>query len=170
MRHLEIRQKYSAARRIFNFLLSVSAASSETQGQSVGSGERARRKFSSRGEKAFFVPNQEPASAWIFGNSSVRVGTQGLFRPYLKTLVAPFLSTRLTAPGSPRMFQLVMKNCVSCLIYSLKGPCHSCVFQWVNIADNSSLFAKILKVSLKTFDIERYKQHKWTSKNCSKTH
>ena len=31
----------------------------------------------------------EPASAWIFGNSSVRVGTQGLFCPYLK------LSSRL---------------------------------------------------------------------------
>ena len=25
------------------------------------------------------------------------------FRPYVKTFVAPFLSTRLTAPGSPRM-------------------------------------------------------------------
>ena len=49
------------------------------------------------------MPNQEPASAWIFGNSSVRVGTQGLFRPYLKTFVPPFLPTRLTAPGSPRM-------------------------------------------------------------------
>ena len=53
--------------------------------------------------KAVFVPNQEPASAWIFRNSSVRVGTQGLFRPYLKTFVLPFLPTRLTAPGSPRM-------------------------------------------------------------------
>ena len=53
--------------------------------------------------KAFFVPNQEPESAWIFGNNSVRVGTQGLFRPYLKTFVPPFLPTRLTAPGSPRM-------------------------------------------------------------------
>ena len=123
--------------------------SSETQGQSVGSGERAWRKFWSTGErapeyqisnwkfpgcvhffgawatqavietiavvyeltkrtqeklfadwaqqyKAFFVPNQEPASAWIFGNSSVRVGTQGLFRPYLKNFVPPFLPTRLT--------------------------------------------------------------------------
>ena len=27
------------------------------------------------------MPNQEPASARIFGNSSVRVGTQGLFCP-----------------------------------------------------------------------------------------
>ena len=40
--------------------------------------------------KHFFVPNQEPGSAWSFGNSSVRVGTQGLFRPYLKTFVPPF--------------------------------------------------------------------------------
>ena len=47
--------------------------------------------------------NQEPVSAWIFGNSSVRVGTHGLFRPYVKTFVPPFLPSRLTAPGSPRM-------------------------------------------------------------------
>ena len=53
--------------------------------------------------QSIFVPNQEAASAWIFGNSSVKVGTQGLFRPYLKTFVLPFLPTRLTAPGSPRM-------------------------------------------------------------------
>ena len=39
------------------------------------------------------MPNQEPASAWNFGNSSVRVGTQGLFHPCLKTFVAPFLPT-----------------------------------------------------------------------------
>ena len=31
------------------------------------------------------------------------LGTQGLFRLYLKTFVAPFLPARLTAPGSPRM-------------------------------------------------------------------
>ena len=31
----------------------------------------------------------------------MRVGTQGLFRPCLKTFVAPFLSARLTAPRSP---------------------------------------------------------------------
>ena len=53
--------------------------------------------------KQFFVPNQEPASAWIFGNGPVRVGTKGLFRPYLKTFVPPFLPTRLTALGSTRM-------------------------------------------------------------------
>ena len=39
----------------------------------------------------------------IFGNGPVRVGTQGLFRLCLKTLVAPFLPVRLTAPGSPWM-------------------------------------------------------------------
>ena len=43
--------------------------------------------------KAFFVPNQEPASTWIFGNGPVRVGTQGLFHPYLKTFILPFLPT-----------------------------------------------------------------------------
>ena len=53
--------------------------------------------------KTFFVPNQEPESAWIFGSSSVTVGTKGLFRPYLKIFATPFLPTRLTAPGSPRM-------------------------------------------------------------------
>ena len=35
----------------------------------------------------------------------MRVGTQGLFRPYLKTFVLPFLPTRLTTPGSPRKSQ-----------------------------------------------------------------
>ena len=49
------------------------------------------------------MSNQEPAFAWPFGNGPVRVGTQGLFRPCLKTFVAPFLPARLTAPGSPRM-------------------------------------------------------------------
>ena len=53
--------------------------------------------------KAFFVPNQEPAFGGLFGNGLVRVGTQGLFRPCLKTFVAVFLPTRLTAPGSLRM-------------------------------------------------------------------
>ena len=33
----------------------------------------------------------------------MRVGTQGLFRQYLKTFVPPFLPTRLTAPGSLTM-------------------------------------------------------------------
>ena len=41
--------------------------------------------------QTLFVPNQEPASAWIFGNRSVRVGTQGLFYPY----VLKKLSSRL---------------------------------------------------------------------------
>ena len=63
------------------------------------SGETVRRLGTTI--QSIFVPNQEPASAWIFGNGSVRVGTQGLFRAYLKTFVAPFLPTRLTAPGSP---------------------------------------------------------------------
>ena len=31
----------------------------------------------------------------------MRVGTQGLFHPCLKTFVAPFLPARLTAPGPP---------------------------------------------------------------------
>ena len=42
----------------------------------------------------------------------MRIGTQGLFHPYLKTFVPPLLPTRLTAPGSPRMGALspVLEN------------------------------------------------------------
>ena len=47
---------------------------------------------------------------FFFGNVPVRVGTQGLFRPCLKTFVAPFLPARLTAPGSPRMAKLGMEE------------------------------------------------------------
>ena len=36
------------------------------------------------------MPSQELALAWPFGNGPVRVGTQGLFRPCLKTFVALF--------------------------------------------------------------------------------
>ena len=75
--------------------------SRRVQTQEKDSGETVRRFGTII--QSIFVPNQEPASAWFFGNSSVRVGTQGLFRPYLKTFVGPFLPTRLTAPGSPRM-------------------------------------------------------------------
>ena len=46
--------------------------------------------------EAFFVPGQEPAFAWPSGNGPVRVSS-------LKPFVAPFLPTRATAPGSPRM-------------------------------------------------------------------
>ena len=42
------------------------------------------------------MPNQDAAFASPFGNDLVRVGTQGLFRPCLKTFVAPFLLARLT--------------------------------------------------------------------------
>ena len=78
--------------------------------------------------KAFFVPNQEPASAWIFGNSLVRVGTQGLFCPSwkLSSRLFPFLATRLTAPGSPRMvFTMHRKKMISNSSFqkfSFQGP------------------------------------------------
>ena len=36
------------------------------------------------------LPNQEPVFAKPFGNGPVRFGTQGFFRPFLKTFVAPF--------------------------------------------------------------------------------
>ena len=43
-------------------------------------------------------------SAWPIGNSLVRVGTQGLFRPLVQTIfAAPFLPTRVTASCSPKM-------------------------------------------------------------------
>ena len=70
----------------------------------------------------FFVPNQEPASAWIFGNGPVRVGTQGLFHPHLKTFVPPFLPTRLTAPGSPRMGKCVSTTTTPTNAISKKPP------------------------------------------------
>ena len=41
---------------------------------------------------SIFVPNQEPAFAWPFGNGPVRVGTQGLFRLCLK--LSPRLFSR----------------------------------------------------------------------------
>ena len=77
-------------------------ASSETQGQSVGSGENGRRKFSSKGGRA---PGYRLSPDHFQKFKRYPSGTQGLFRPYLKTFVAHFLPTRLTAPGSPRMGQ-----------------------------------------------------------------
>ena len=50
-----------------------------------------------------FCAQSEAGICLNFWNSSVRVGTQGLFCRYLKTFVPPFLPTRLTAPESPRM-------------------------------------------------------------------
>ena len=54
----------------------------------------------------FLCPIMSRHPLEFFGNGPVRVGTQGLFRPYLKTLVAPFLPTRLSARGSPRMIEV----------------------------------------------------------------
>ena len=130
--------------------------SSETQGQSVGPGEKAQRKFSNTGGRApgyllspdhfqtvkrmlapgwaqkmlcIVVPNRRTISPEFFSwvrtrqllfqsrlvllmhqrnarsqeTFSLIFGTQGLFHPYFKTFVTPFLPTLLTAPGSPRM-------------------------------------------------------------------
>ena len=67
--------------------------------------------------KSIFVPNQEPAFAWPFGNGPVRVGTQGLFRLCLKTFVAPFLLARLTATRSPKSLRgCVGSRGLSCLL------------------------------------------------------
>ena len=52
--------------------------------------------------KHFFCAQSGASIRLNFGNGPVRVGTQGLFRAYLKTFVPPFHPTRLTAPGFPR--------------------------------------------------------------------
>ena len=136
--------------------------SSENQGQSVGSGEKEGRMFSSTGERApgyrlspnyfkkfkrmpapdwaqkmlcIIVPNRRTVSPQFFSWVRTRrllfqsrlvwlmhqrntcsqetfiliFGTQGLFSPYFKTFVAPFLSTRLTAPGSPGWLLFTIK-------------------------------------------------------------
>ena len=83
------------------------------------------------------MPNQEPASAWIFGNSSVRVGTQGLFRPYLKTFVPPFLPTRLTAPGSPRMYTCRKLVAGTVRISTLAKPNGDCITEKLNTSRQS---------------------------------
>ena len=80
--------------------------------------------------QAFFVPNQEAASAWIFGNSSVRVGAQGLFCPYFQTFVSPFLPTRLTAPGSPRMLK-ALSNFQQIVGVEWEYP--SVMFPWLEV-------------------------------------
>ena len=49
------------------------------------------------------MPNQEPASAGVFGNGPVRVGTQGLFRPLWK------LSSRLFS--QPDWLPLSLRGC-----------------------------------------------------------
>ena len=91
--------------------------SSETQGQSVGGGRNGATKVSRTGGRTpgyqvspdhfqtasripapdwaekipcIILPNQEPVFAKPFGNGPVRLGTQGFFRPFLKTFVAPF--------------------------------------------------------------------------------
>ena len=47
----------------------------------------------------------EPSVVSRVGRKGATKVFQGLLRPCLKTLVAPFLPTRLTVPGSPRMAQ-----------------------------------------------------------------
>ena len=69
--------------------------------------------------------NQAP-----FKKGLVRVSTQGLFRPCLKTFVTPFLPTQLTDRGSPRMmscFTLYIYTGQSCLI-SWSGRWRSTIF------------------------------------------
>ena len=87
------------------------------RGSQSGAGEMAQQKFSRTGGRTpgyqvspdhfqtalripapdwaekipcIILPNQEPIFAKPFGNGPVRLGTQGFFRPFLKTFVAPF--------------------------------------------------------------------------------
>ena len=97
---------------------SWSRTSSETQGQSFRGGRNGATKVFKNGRKnpwvpsltglfpngfantgswlgrknqnCIILPNQEPVFAKPFGNGPVRLGTQGFFRPFLKTFVAPF--------------------------------------------------------------------------------
>ena len=80
------------------------------------SGETVRRLGTIKAYKAFFVPNQEPASAWIFGNSSVRVGNQGLFRRYLKLSFRLFSRPDWLPLGFREwVTRLLINKCCSCL-------------------------------------------------------
>ena len=82
--------------------------------------EDGRRRFSSTGGRAdstpwpatiwlgrktqkFFGTNQMPERLRPCGTGLVKNCPRDLFRPCLKTFVAPFVPTRLTAPRSPGM-------------------------------------------------------------------
>ena len=99
-------------------------------------------------QRFFFVPNQEPASVWIFGNGPVRVGTQGVFRPYLKIFVAPFLPARLTAPGSPRM--MMFRLACSTFKWSLTELDSRIAFIFSDFHCFSQLFKRYLEYWLTT--------------------
>ena len=71
-------------------------ANDEAMGETV-------RRLGTIIQKHFLCPIRSQNPLEFFRNSSVTVGTEGLFRPYLKIFATPFLPTRLTAPGSPRM-------------------------------------------------------------------
>ena len=79
--------------------------------------------------KAFFVPNQEPAFAWPFGNGLVRVGTQGLFRLCLKTFVVPFLPARLTPPPpNTNSSWVILLQIISKIVSKMVFCLFSCIF------------------------------------------
>ena len=57
-----------------------------------------------------WLPNQsETIIGMSRGTSSLRVRSQAVSRPLLKTF-APFFLTQLTAPGSPRMSKIVKQG------------------------------------------------------------
>ena len=89
--------------------VSPDVSSSETQGQWVGSGEKAGRKFSSMGKRApgyRLSPNyfqkfkRIPAPDWAQKMLCIIVLNRRTVSPEFFSWVLP---TRLTAPGSPRM-------------------------------------------------------------------
>ena len=79
------------------------------------------------------------------------VGTQGLFRPYLKAFVPPFLPTRLTAPGSPRMEHFKSLKYHLSVIYRQKT-----VLRRVNMGSN----ADRLEISRRDLGTKKIKPNK----------
>ena len=122
--------------------------SSETQGQSVGGGRNGATKVFKNGRKNpwvpsltgpfpngfAFLPNQEPLFAKPFGNGPVRLGTQGFFRPFLKTFVAPFRPPPTDCPwvSEDVYFTIFQNNC--CFIISKKCVATPNFFFWISTA------------------------------------
>ena len=87
----------------------------------------------------------------------MRVSTQGLFRPYLKTFIAPPLPTRLTTPGSPRMLiVLPLKETVKPFYYKTNDSetVHNPLFFSFLSSSNNAGIVICNKVTLFSFIIK----------------
>ena len=91
--------------------VSPDVSSSETQGQSVESGEKAGRKFSSMGKRAsgyrlspnHFQKIQADTGSWLGTKNALYYCAQSANSFSWVLFVSSPDPTRLTAPGSPRM-------------------------------------------------------------------